>query len=129
MTQLKELRYLHLGSGASVQDIGPITVLKNLTALSIENFQKINDYSCLTALSNLESLAIEGDGFSPKYIHIDSLSFLNELPLLRFLRLLTIRLNDKDYTPILNLKNLEHLTLLGSKEVKKNTQNLSSFLI
>ena len=88
-------------------------------ALSVENFQKINDYSPLIGLKNLESLSIEGDGLGPQYIHVNSLDFLTEMKQLRFFSFLTARLKSKDYTPILCLENLEHLSLRPCRETKK----------
>lgn len=119
LANLTKLEYLQLGSGASVESIEPITKLKNLAALSVENFQKIEDYSLFTNLKNLESLSIEGDGLGPKYIYVNSLDFLNNMEQLRFFRFLTARLKSKDYTPVLSLENIEHLTLRPCKETKK----------
>lgn len=92
--------------------------LKNLVMLSVENFQKINDYSALVALDNLEMLTISGDVWSPKYIHIDSLDFLCEMKQLRSFSLEVARVKSKDYTPILELENIEYLTIESCKEVK-----------
>ena len=61
----------------------------------------------------------------PKYIHVNSLDFLSDMKQLRFFRFLTARLKSKDYTPVLSLENVEHLTLRPCKEVK----NLYSELI
>lgn len=119
MVNLTELEYLHLGSGASVQSIEPVAHLEKLLALSVENFQKIEDYDSLIKLKKLESLSIEGDSFGPQYIHVKSLDFLCQMKQLRFFRFLTARLKSKDYTPVLSLKNIEHLTLRPCKEVKK----------
>ena len=116
---MTKLEYLHLGSGVSVSNIEAISKLKNLVALSVENFQKINDYSPLIGLKNLESLSIEGDGLGPQYIHVNSLDFLTEMKQLRFFSFLTVRLKSKDYTPILNLENLEYLSLRPCRETKK----------
>ena len=118
IANLTNLEYLHLGSGASVESIEPIAKLKNLVALSIENFQKINDYSPLTNLKNLESLSIEGDCFAPKNIHVNSFDFLNDMKQLRYFNFLTGILKSKDYTPVLSLENIEHLTLRPTKELK-----------
>lgn len=114
---LQKLELLSIGSGAGVASILPISKLTNLIGLSVENFQKISDYSVLSKLKNLESLSILGDGMSPKYIKIDSLNFVEEMLQLRLFRLLTARLQSKDYTPLLKLKNLEHLSLGKSKEI------------
>ena len=116
---LNSIELLHIGSGAGVESIAPLTKLKNLLALSVENFQKISDYSPLNRLSALESLSIEGDGLGPQYIKVESLDFLKEMTQIRLFRLRTARLMSKDYTPVLYLKNLEHLTLRKSREVSK----------
>ena len=118
IAKLQELEYLHIGSGNGVLSIEPLAQLKNLVVLSVENFQKIMDYRPLTALENLELLSIEGDGLSPNYIHIDSLDFLHDMKQLRAFHLATARVASKDYTPILELENLEYLWLSSRKEVK-----------
>ncbi|MCM1064267.1 MAG: leucine-rich repeat domain-containing protein [Eubacterium sp.] len=118
ISKLQKLEYLHIGSGAGVLRIEPLSRLKNLVALSVENFQKINDYHALAALDNLELLSIEGDWKSPRYIHIESLEFLREMKQLRSFSLTTARIASKDYTPILDLENLEYLSLPSCKEVK-----------
>ncbi len=122
--QLENIELLHIGSGASVEAIEPLSELKNIIALSVENFQKINNYECFSNLKSLESLSITGDGLSPRYIKIEDIKFLKELNQLRFFRLLTERLKSKDYTPILELISLEHLTLRSNREVKKLFDNL-----
>ncbi|MCM1091003.1 MAG: leucine-rich repeat domain-containing protein [Butyrivibrio sp.] len=124
ISKLQKLEYLHIGSGAGVLSIESLSRLKNLVALSVENFQKINDYHALTALDNLELLSIEGDGLSPKYIHIESLEFLREMKQLKSLTLTTARIASKDYTPILELENLEYLRLPSYKEVKRIYEQL-----
>ena len=77
----------------------------------MENFQKISDYSALSNLQNLKSLEISGDGLSPKFIHIESLEFLRQMPGLTSLVILVARLKSKDYSPILSLKSITHLSL------------------
>lgn len=126
IVKLKKLECLYIGSGASVKAIHPLTSLTNLISLSLSNFQKITDYSCLSSLKKLESLTIVGDGFSPRFIKVDSLDFLKEMTQLRFFECLTVRLQDKDYIPVLQLQNLEHLTLSSRKEVKKLYDELVS---
>ena len=60
---------------------------------------------------NLKSLEISGDGLSPKFIHIESLEFLRQMPGLTSLVILVARLKSKDYSPILSLKSITHLSL------------------
>ena len=116
---LKNLNLLYLGSGAGVGSVRPIGMLPKLVGLYVENFQKVQDYAELTQLSRLESLTICGDGMGPQYIKVDSIEFLRSLPQLRFLKLMTMRLQSCDYSPILNLQQLEHLSLRPNKDVNR----------
>lgn len=118
ISKLQELEYLHIGSGASVLSVEPVAELKKLVVLSVENFQKINDYSTLVALDNLELLSIEGDVWAPRYIHIDSFEFLRKMKQLRSFSSTSAVVKSKDYTPILELKNIEYLSIGSRKEVK-----------
>lgn len=119
LENLQELEYLHIGSGRSVSSLEPISKLEKLVALSIENFQQIDDYTPLAHLKHLESLALEGDFAAPKILKVQSLEFLRHMIQLRFFSFLTAKVIDKDYSPILELNNLEHLTLKSCKEVKQ----------
>ena len=111
LTNLSSLKRLFIGSGASIKSIAPIATLTALESLAVENFQKISDYSAISNLQNLKSLEISGDGLSPKFIHIESLEFLRQMPGLSSLVILVARLKSKDYSPILSLKSLTHLSL------------------
>jgi len=119
LENLQELEYLHIGSGRSVSSLESISKLEKLVALSIENFQKIDDYAPLANLKHLESLALEGDFAAPKILKVQSLGFLRHMKQLRFFSFLTAKVMDTDYSPILELHNLEHLTLKSCKEVKQ----------
>ena len=111
LANLSSLKSLFIGSGASLKSIAPIATLTGLESLAVENFQKISDYSAFSNLQNLKSLEISGDGLSPKFIHIESLEFLRQMPGLTSLMILVTRIKSKDYSPILSLKSLTHLSL------------------
>ena len=111
LANISSLKSLFIGSGASVKSIAPIAKLAVLESLAVENFQKISDYSVLSNLQNLKSLEISGDGLSPKFIRIESLEFLRQMPELTSLVILVARLKSKDYLPVLSLKSLTHLSL------------------
>lgn len=121
---LKNLNLLYIGSGAGVESVRPIGKLPKLIGLYVENFQKIRDYADLAQLSRLESLTICGDLMGPQYIKVDSVDFLRQMPQLRHLQLLTMRLQTHDYSPILNLQQLEHLSLPPREDVKRIYDNL-----
>lgn len=65
---LKNLKYLYLGSCPSVADITPLCSQSDLVVLHIENFQKTEDYSPLAALQNLEQLIIGGSVWGRIYM-------------------------------------------------------------
>ena len=85
----------------------------------MRTFKKIEDYTPLAHLKHLESLALEGDFAAPKILKVQSLGFLRHMKQLRFFSFLTAKVMDTDYSPILELHNLEHLTLKSCKEVKQ----------
>ena len=60
ITNLKQLRYLHVGSSTKIESIEPLVALSSLRLLEIENFKLIADFSPLTRLTSLESLAVTG---------------------------------------------------------------------
>jgi len=81
LTNLKNMEFLYIGSGASVQSIEPITKLQNLRALYLEGLKKISDYSPLVALENLEQLVILASIL--QRTPIDDFEFLRQMPNLR----------------------------------------------
>jgi Leucine-rich repeat (LRR) protein len=122
---LRKLKLLELGSAASVESVAPISKLPNLLGLYVENFQKVNDYSDLVALKKLQTLGISGMGLGgPKNVKVNSLEFLREMPQLRHLSLMGVTLLSKDYSPILSLKRLEHLTLDPRRDLKSFVHDL-----
>ena len=81
LENLRSLKFLFIGSGAGVQDIGPICKMKSLVVLVVENFKRIEDYSPLAALENLEQLSIRARIL--QHIAMKDLEFLREMPNLR----------------------------------------------
>ena len=77
LENLKQLKYLYIGSGAGVRDITSLGKLENLIVLHVENFKRIEDYSVFITLRKLEQLIISGPiiGRTP----IKDLEFLREM--------------------------------------------------
>lgn len=121
---LKNIEFLYIGSGAGVESVRPLSSLSKLKALYLENFKKVKNFSSLQKLSQLESLSICGDGMGPQYIKVDSIEFLRHMVQLRYFKFLTTRLLSGDYSPVLDLINLEHLSLGIHKDVKKIYEDL-----
>jgi len=118
INKLTKLKLLYIGSGSGVESIAPLTELKNLKGLYIENFKKVSDYSGLANLNELESLSLSGNILGPQIIKVESLSFLREMNQLKHLKSLAIKVLDSDYSPILDLASLEHLSLGNRREIK-----------
>ena len=102
LKNLNKLKFLYIGSGASVRDISTLGNLNNLIVLHVENFKRIEDYSLLTALDELEQLVISGPtlGSTP----VKDLEFLCEMKSLASIWLPNVTLRRK-YTS----KELENL--------------------
>ena len=85
LENLRQLKFLYIGSGASVQDITILGKLNTLIVLYVENFKRIEDYSVLTSLEHLEQLIISGPILGTTKIM--DLEFLRQMPnLLSFWR-------------------------------------------
>lgn len=85
LDNLKNLKFLYIGSGAGVREITCLGKLQGLIVLYIENFKRIEDYSPIVALDKLEQLVISGPilGYTP----IKDLEFLHEMKSLVSIRL------------------------------------------
>lgn len=128
LRNLHHLKFLHIGSGASIQDIQVLGEMESLIVLSIENFQKIEDYSVLGKLQHLEQLNLSGDWLSPHYIHVSDLEFLREIPDLLHLNMDAVRLLSHDFSPVKHLKNLRYLTLSSYRGCKKDIMDIRASL-
>lgn len=128
--KLKDLEYLHLGSGSSIESLDPIKGLRKLKSLETNHLYKITDYSFLTAFRNLVDLSIEGDPYSAmKKVTLSSLKFLEEMPQLVRLNLTMTKIEDHSYLPILKIKSLKYLSLPGNdKDLDKDIHLFEKFI-
>lgn len=104
LTNLRDLKYLHIGSSPFVGSILPLKSMDQLVVLHIENFKPILDLHPLGAMINLEGLAVWGSTWTTQTV--DSLAPLSSL-------------NNFQYAYLENLKSLENslLTLLELKQL------------
>jgi hypothetical protein len=75
-------------------------------------------------MSGVTSLEIAGDIWSLRIAHVDSISFLRTMPQLRNLRLDTLVVDDLDYTPILDLPNLQSLMVMKARGMRPRFEDL-----
>ena len=106
---LKKLKHLSLCANKQTKDLSPIGTLSQLETLRLENFIGTTDYSPLGHLYQLKQLEIH----SPMYgvVKLDNLSFLENIKGLKHIKTTGFRLLNHDYTPILQLKELEYLSM------------------
>jgi len=125
ITNLKNLKYLKIGSSSQIESITPLSSLTNLEVLAIENFKKITDFSSLSALTNLTFLSIEGGMYTKQ--KIDTFEPISKLANLIYFSTAMISCVDKRIDPILKLKNL--ITLNWAFDItKKDMVRLKSEL-
>ena len=69
-------------------------------------------------MSGITSLAIAGAVWSLRIAHVDSISFLLDMPQLRRLRLEAVIVDDLDYSPILELPSLRSLWVMKARGMR-----------
>ena len=109
LSELTDLSYLRLGGASSVRDLRPLSELSGVAELELDSLCHARDLDPIGAMSGVTSLAIAGAEGSMRIAHVDSISFLREMPQLRRLRLYGVIVDDLDYSPILALPSLQSL--------------------
>lgn len=117
LLQLKQLRYLHLGSAPSAQPLSVLGHLTHLVDLEIENNPAVYDLRFLETLTGLESLAISGQRNSLKKVKIKSVEPLRALKKLKRLMLSTLILEEPSLTAFTDLPQLKYLLLSNQFEM------------
>lgn len=104
LSKLSNLEYLNICGITKVDNIEVLGTLKGLKVLCIENAKKIVNFDILSDLVNLEELAIDGSMWTAQ--KIDNFEFVSKLTNLKYLSFVNTRANLKDFTPLLELKEL-----------------------
>jgi len=109
LTLLPKLTYLQIHPRSADIDFSVLKKVKSLRALHIHS-RKVLRFETLSGLSQLDGLWI-GSGIDPafdgKSIKVPNLDFLRPLTQLKRLRIDSVRPVDRDFSPLLDLKNLE----------------------
>ncbi|WP_151702489.1 leucine-rich repeat domain-containing protein [Nitrincola alkalilacustris] len=111
ISQLQQLRHLHLGASPSAEPLEALRDLPLLENLEIENIRASSDLGFLEGMTQLKALSIAGDSNSIKSIKIKTLKPLEGLHNLERLSLTTTTVNNESLKPILQLHKLKHLIL------------------
>jgi hypothetical protein len=126
---LGNLKYLHLGGGASIDDISVLESLSHLVTLETSHLYKISDYGFLSKMNTIVDLLIEGDPYaSMKKVRLKTLSFLEKMPQLIRLSLCMTTVEDHSYLPILKIKSLKYLDMpVNDRDFEKDIHLFEKF--
>jgi len=125
---MHELNDLWLGGASSLRGVGPLAGLQQLRCLGIESLRHVKDLSPLASLTRLQDLEIGGDWMSARIAHVDSISFLRQLPDLERLVLHTIIADDLDYSPLLALTKLREIRVKRARGMKPSHDQLAALI-
>lgn len=121
---MHELQELWLGGASSVRTLAPLGEMPQLRALAVESLRHVRDLSPLGSLTQLRSLLVGGDWIAPRTVHVDSVAFLRNLPRLERLVLHTMIVDDLDYSPLLDLRDLKEVRVMSAKGMRPSHQDL-----
>lgn len=108
LTRLKRLRFLKIDSPRNLTDFRPLAELPALTSLFVENAKHLHDLDWLAPLGpRLWSLGIEGSMWTMQ--KLPGLAPFSGLGM-EALFLTSVRLADKDLTPLADCPNLKYLS-------------------
>jgi len=79
-------------------------------------------------MTGVVDLDVGGDWMSPRNVHVDSIAFLDRMPQLRELLLHTITVDDRDYSPLMRLPNLEQVRVMKTRGMRPSIEELKAAL-
>lgn len=126
LTGMTVLKTLHLGGASAVEDLGPLSHMSTVQELSVEGLRRVSDLSPVAGMSSVSALELGGDWMSPRVAHVASFAFLRQMPQLRKLLLHTIAPDDLDYSPILELPNLEWVRAMQVSGMRPSFETLKA---
>ena len=109
ISQLENLKHIHIGPSTKIPSLLPLTKLNKLVTIHLEGLPLISDFSCLTTLKNIEGLIIEGTMWKPQTI--DTLKGFEKFDKLKYLSFINVIIADKDSVPLRRIKSLANLDM------------------
>lgn len=109
LSKLTNLKVLSIYASSRVKSLSPIGKMQNLEVLILSNFTGVTDYSSLENLKKLKQLGIHSS--MGNLIKVASFDFLKSLKNIKNLHTTGFRLLNRDYSPVLELKKLEFLSV------------------
>lgn len=124
LSGLTQLTHLRLGGASSVRSLSPLSALSGVVELELASLRHAHDLDPIGAMQTVTNLEVAGDIWSMRIAHVDSLAFLRQMPQLRRLRLDTLVADDLDYSPILELPNLQSLVVTKARGMHPKFEEL-----
>ena len=128
LSEMSELQQLSLRGAAKVTVVERLAGLTSLSSLVIEGFRQIEDPSPLGGLRDLTSLELGGNWMTPKNGRLPSIAFLRELHGIRDLLLHTLVVDDRDYSPLMDLPQLQRVRVMKVQGMVPTFEELKATL-
>ena len=128
LSGLAELTELELRGASHVTDLGALSGLTRLRLLTIEGFRRIEDPAPLGELTLLTDLELGGDWRANRNAHLPTLAFLRSLTNLTDLLVHTLVVDDRDYSPLLDLPRLERVRVMPVRGMTPSLEELRTTL-
>jgi hypothetical protein len=126
LRSMSGLTVLQLRGASKVRSVEPLADLPRLEALLLQSFRDLHDLSPIGRSKSITALDLGGDWMSPRIAHVDSIAFLRQMPQLRTLLLHTMIVDDLDYSPILELPNLEAVGVMKTRGMRPAYEQLAT---
>ncbi len=102
---LTDLRFFHLGTSGSLENIDVLSQMKNLLVLELEDLKKITRLDPIAVLTQLEGISVQGSVETTQIV--DTLAPLSRLTGLRYLSLPNLKTRDGTLGHLTSLHALE----------------------
>ncbi|SHG23405.1 hypothetical protein SAMN05444351_1901 [Geodermatophilus nigrescens] len=123
---MAHLRKLQLSGASSVGNLQPLAGLHRVEDLLIEGLRRVRDLSPIGDMRGVRDLELGGDWMTPRIVHVESFSFLRQMPQLRSLLLHSIAADDLDYGPVLELPNLTSVRVMEVRGMRPSIDVLKA---
>lgn len=128
VSRMSSLQVLSLRGASKVTSVDALGGLVGLRSLTIEGFKEIVDPSPLGRLTALARLELGGNWTAPRDGHLPSIGFLGDLRGLTDLLLHTVVVDDRDYSPLLDLPALEKVRVMEVRGMSPSIEELRAAL-
>jgi hypothetical protein len=125
---MSELTELELRGAGHVTDVEAVSGLTNLRWLALEGFRQLDEPSPLGEPTLLTDLELGGDWRASRNAHLPTIAFLRHLPNLSDLLLHTLVVDDKDYSPLLELPRLQRVRVMAVRGMTPSLEELKAAL-